>query len=543
MKNVNVLIKKIIILLFWVYIFTLLTFNGARYLDHDFGWHLRVGEDIAKTGNVPNIEYYDYTLEGQSWVDHEWLLNYLTFLIFDNFGYFFLILVFSIIAFLPFYILYLFILNKYKEYFKNNFFLQILLLIFIALGVYASLPHLGVRMQEVTLLNIVILFVVIEEYIKKKNIKILFFLPFLFLFWASAHAGFLIGLFLLGAWVSVKYFEIVCSRFSFFNFVDYSEKLGNKNLMLFSIFSFLSFLATLLTPYGTKLYSFLTSYSNDFYLTNISEWLPFYYFPFLYNQLLYAALSLAVVFLFLFFSLRKNRFVIKDEYKINIWHLFLFILFLYLAAKSRRHFPLFFVSSLPFVFLFYIKLFAESFLEFKKMVNFKIVSLFVVSVLLVMIANNVNKIAFVKTPFESFCESFPCGSVSYLNEHEDLQSKRVFNDYGWGGFLIWELPQMKLFIDGRLPQFEYNGHSMLEEYKDFFNEDCLEEKLLSHKIEVVLLKTESKKIKLNWLDKYIIGLSEKDFSVDRNYLKDYLETSSSWIKEYGDAVSSIYVKM
>ncbi|PIU69144.1 hypothetical protein COS81_01205 [candidate division WWE3 bacterium CG06_land_8_20_14_3_00_42_16] len=30
-------------------------------------------------------------------------------------------------------------------------------------------------------------------------------------------------------------------------------------------------------------------------------------------------------------------------------------------------------------------------------------------------------------------------------------SGNIFNRYEWGGFLIWQLPQDKVFVDGRMP--------------------------------------------------------------------------------------------
>ena len=34
---------------------------------------------------------------------------------------------------------------------------------------------------------------------------------------------------------------------------------------------------------------------------------------------------------------------------------------------------------------------------------------------------------------------------------------RVFNDYLWGGYLIWNVRDMPVFVDSRVDIFEYNG--------------------------------------------------------------------------------------
>ena len=46
----------------------------------------------------------------------------------------------------------------------------------------------------------------------------------------------------------------------------------------------------------------------------------------------------------------------------------------------------------------------------------------------------------------------------------------MFNDYGYGGYLIWQLgPQHKVFIDGRADLYEYSG--VLQDYMKIVNLD------------------------------------------------------------------------
>ncbi len=50
---------------------------------------------------------------------------------------------------------------------------------------------------------------------------------------------------------------------------------------------------------------------------------------------------------------------------------------------------------------------------------------------------------------------FPVGAVSFLKLHP--QKGNIFNQYEWGGFLEWSLPQVQTFIDSRTDIFEYKG--------------------------------------------------------------------------------------
>ena len=46
---------------------------------NDTFWHLRAGEDIWRTGQVPRIDLYSHTFAGAPWPDHEWLSQALMF--------------------------------------------------------------------------------------------------------------------------------------------------------------------------------------------------------------------------------------------------------------------------------------------------------------------------------------------------------------------------------------------------------------------------------------------------------------------------------
>ncbi|PLX20303.1 hypothetical protein C0584_06180 [Candidatus Parcubacteria bacterium] len=539
----NKKIKKSFLVVYWVFILFVLLNNGLSYLDPDLGWHLRVGEEMVETKNVPKIEHYDHTLEGVSWVDHEWGINIVSYLVYDKWGYSALNHVFALLALFAFYLLYRFVLNKFKTELESNFLLKIVLLSLIMLGVFASLPHLGVRMQEITILNSIILLIILDRYSVEKSFGALIFLPFLFVFWANVHAGFMIGLVLLIFFIFVKTLEMISYKFYKLSFLDYKNLLSSQQIFIFSIFSILSFFATLIGPYGIGLYDFLKTYSNDFYLQNIKEWLPFYRYPIKYKQLFYAAVSSSVVVLFflsVFSSYRKKQ---KANIKIEAWQIFIFVLFLYLSLKSKRHFPLFFVFSLPLIFFLHLKFLKEGLAVFRQKVNLKISAFFVIAVVTLLVVNQAIKFRFIEDPFRYYCNSYPCGAKEYLADNPELQNKKIYNNYNWGGYFIWTLPDMKLFIDGRLPQYNYDGRSLLEEYRDFLIETKVDEMLSKHEINLIILKTSEAKVNFNWFEKYFLMMNEEKENNITNHLKEHVQESEDWEEIYSDQVASIYAKI
>lgn len=47
---------------------------------------------------------------------------------------------------------------------------------------------------------------------------------------------------------------------------------------------------------------------------------------------------------------------------------------------------------------------------------------------------------------------YPCEAVDFLKKQP--QKGNIFNRYEWGGFLIWQLPESKIFVDGRMPAWQ-----------------------------------------------------------------------------------------
>lgn len=523
-------------LIFYSIIFATLLNQSFNHLDPDLGWHLKVGEAIVKEKSVPHFEYYNYTLEGKTWVDHEWLINAASYLLYAKFSYGALTIFFSLLV-----IAALLIQRKFITRFispnKSNYYL-LMLLQFI--GLIASLPHFGVRMQIISFLNLQILLFMLAEYSVTKKLKNVFYLLPLFYLWSCLHAGFLIGIAVAGFYITVKTTELLIKKYLKLNWLDFSEVLSIKEITKFFSVFLVSVASTVFTPYGWHLYGFLKTYTNTFYTKIITEWMPFYYLPIQYKQLLYAALvvSSLSLLLIMFFSQSKEK-----PYRINLWHFSLTMIFLILAAKSKRHFPLFFLTSLPLT----ISIFYHYFSLPKKINNIIFQNPFsrfflAISLILVLISFSW-QINFTRDPFQSNlnCRENPCQAISFLKNQPELADKKIFNNYGWGGYMVWEWPNKKLFIDGRLPQYAFNEHTLLEEYLDFFNEEKVEKKLYEHGIEMVLLLL-NKDIKFNWFEKTILKLEEEKFNSQKIALQEYLKNSPEWNLIYSDKLSNVFLK-
>ncbi len=519
---------------FYFFIFTLLLRGSFGYLDPDLGWHLKVGEEISRTWSVPEVNHYNYTFTGR-WVDHEWLSNLASYEIFSHQGYIALSVLFALLIVSVLIMLNVWVRRAYPA--TSPFFI----IIFQLFGVVASSPHFGVRMQESGLLFLTLILMIIYHYNKHKDWKwLLALIPIMYL-WACLHGSFLIGFAVFFAWIGIKIAEKLISRYWSKDWLDFSSSLKWREIAAFSSAALLSFAVTLLTPYGLKLYSFLNGYKDNFYVSHIQEWRSQFIYPFQYQQLLYLALVLLAIIFYVYYSRGHKRF-----WRLDLWTLFLFVFFVFLSFKSHRHFPLMFVGTFVPLTGIFSALFRtddkekapESPWALKDWLKWYLLLCLFLSSLLQLVSTN-----FTANPFSSFRRDYPVGAVEYLQAHPQYDEMRLFNDYGWGGHLIWSLPERRLFIDGRLPQVEYQGQTFLEEYFDFFKKDAVcSKKLADYEIGLVLMPLQDKEIRAKRWEQIFFGLGGENLA-GHNYLRDYLVNSRDWQPAYYDGTAIIYKKI
>jgi hypothetical protein len=532
--------------LFYILVFALFLKHSYAYLDPDLGWHLKTGQEISATGQVPHLNQVDYTLAGESWVDHEWLTNTAVYWVFTNWGYLAVNLIF---AFLP--LLTLILLNRFiiKEYTKEKTNIWLFVLIELG-GIIALMPHFGVRMQEITFLCVLLLSLILYYYNKNKHWKLLLWLLPLFYFWANTHGGFLIGWIILFLFGLAKITEYLINRFWSWKFMDFRDVLTLAQIKNYTLISLAALATTFLTPYGWKLYEFFQTYTNTFYFNYILEWLPQWSYPYVYWQCAYICLIISSLVISLVYTFKKN-----PTQKINLWQIGSIVGFIILAIKSRRHFPLLFIMATPWILNFiteFLGIRAVQFQYFQNKAANILINVFLVLCFAIIPLNILLTTNFVKDPFNSFCENkyttteksflFPCRATKTIQSNPAYRDLKLFNNFGWGGFLIWTWPEKQLFIDGRLPQANYAGRSLLEEYWDFFRENQSETYLDKHQIKLVLLYRDNRPVKLNWLEKNFLFMNEADFNNKKNLLQEYLSRSLNWKLVYTDNIAQIYIR-
>lgn len=379
----------------------------TKVYDPDFGWHLQAGNYIRARG-IPETDLFSYVAGNFRWINHEWLGDVILSRIYTSVGYGWLAAFYAAMWTAA-----LFIVKAHQR------------LIFGIITAVAMLPYAGVRATTWTVLCLAILLAVLNS--KKKNLRYL--LPGLFLIWANLHGGFFIGLGVLAFYIL-------------------KEKQFNWLYILLACV-----LVTFANPYGADLYDEVFRTALDGSLRwQIAEWFP--------------AKFLLLVMPFIFSVIWAAGFVIKNH-KSKFRMLFSLSPIFFLASlSSNRNFPLFALVAAPELNGYYrhIKKILPKNLDWFR----KTILLALPALVLLITAWSLYLVGVRLQRGQVREAPYPLQAVSYLQAHPCAGN--IFNSYNYGGYLIWKLPGVPLYIDGRMPSWrDEDGKKYFDRYRDIEN--------------------------------------------------------------------------
>lgn len=397
----------------------------------DLGWHLRNGELIIRTKSIIQKDPFSHTLPKFNFVNHSWLTDVLLSLIHSRFGLLgmavFSSFLLSLTLLIPFIV------------FKTSIFLSLFLSSVFCLLLRED--YRGFQAQFLTLFFLSLLFAVWQKSLKKK--KRLLGLPFVFLLWTNFHGGAPIGLFVLFVLVGGKLFCLPeskalktprrCPERSQIQNCIWAESNG---LLQGGGIPLLSFLATLFNPAGIKYWqNFYIHLTDNVQKEYIVEWGNLSL-----NNLTGAVFLLASLITFFGWLSRFSK---------NSANFFLSIFFIFSAFFVRRNLPLF---ALFFVFSAFELWRSLSIKVFFHPTAKKILPFLVLLPTLIFTFPKIKREVKISSDLIQYCSCVPtfcpAEATQFLSRTE-LKGK-MFNLYSWGGFLIWQAPKHKVFVDGRM---------------------------------------------------------------------------------------------
>ncbi|MBI2007455.1 MAG: hypothetical protein HYS83_02040 [Candidatus Blackburnbacteria bacterium] len=375
-------------------------------IDTDLGWHLRYGKYFFNTGAWLRENEFTYFLADYRWINPFVLYEIMVASIYKLGGLAGLSLAFALLMASTF-------------WFYNRMNPKLPLINLLAfLGAAALGWHvfaLGMRAQVFSFFGVVVLLFILQKSVKYPKVIIL--LPVLFLLWANTHGGFALGLmlFLLAA----------------------LDKVFKKNwefAFFFGLAAAISGLAALINPYGIDIYKEALRHAQYPLDKLIAEWVP----PSLESKVFIVITALIVVLL-----------VINSSNKRKFFWISVSVLFAILTFKARRFMPYFGLT----LALGIITSYEHWLLKAEQKVQKYAVPLLGTGSLILFL-RIVPHTLDVDTDWKKYCTANqvkqPCRAVEFIRANP-IPGKNVFSAYEWGGFLEWQLPQYKYFVDGRMP--------------------------------------------------------------------------------------------
>lgn len=432
-------------------------------VDPDFGWHLRTGLDLLENNwQLPATDPYSHTVPEWRWVEHAWLSDVVVGAIYQAwtpYGLLAVMLLYGAISAWTF----LWVAETARSGRSARF-------VAVAAALWVVLPFIGVRTQMLSLLGLGAVWWIWARF-RAGRFRTLWACPGVFLLWANLHGGFTAGLLLLGLVLGVSaglrlIGDSGTSRLAGLRARLRAEALPWASIRHLALVAVVCAGVTLLNPYGWRLHGeIIESLTDQFMLETLHEWQAVSpdtragrYF------LLYAG-ALAIAAGWLYRRVEPVRWVVLGAFGI-------------LALRHLRNIPLFVLLSVPLwaelleaclqKALALAPMGREAVKRWQLAVTFAL-GFFAV----VMGSDHLKNVATAGlSPVHYYQASdYPIEAIMWIREHPEQAGARMYNDYGYGGFLLWWLPEKKIFIDGRMPTWREGDRWIFYDYVALTNWD------------------------------------------------------------------------
>ena len=450
--------------------------------DYDLGWHLRYGQYFWQNGKFLWTNTFAYTMPLFKWINHSYLYDPFVYTFFKAFGFFGISLLGAGFIYLTMTILFKAVHALPVEKVLASFLL-------FYFGVDSLLESLRSRYPSFVLMAI--LYLILSKY--KKNEKVIYFLPLLFLIWVNVHGTFSVGLLFLGAFCIMQ----------IINFFNNSKKLSS--LLKLGLVGIASIAVTYFNPFHFDSILQALEHATSPYLTYINE----YSHLEIASEHGIAMLFYLVIILVALFIRKKREFYLEA---------IALIPFVYLAFGAIRNIAIFMIFSIPLIIKLLHPLMEKVSLSktFKTIFPLGLVAIFT-ALLLRFFGFNLYSYS-----WNSYCYFSSGCSVRAM---EYLKANRLegngFTYYDWGGFLEWQAPEIKTFIDGRMHLWHDQEHYIIRDYFDVLRVEGNWEKIF-------------KDYNFTWV---LVPPKAKIVEKLNGWVQD-----GTWEKVYEDARSLIYVR-
>lgn len=411
----------------------ILTAFQKQHWDTDILWALKSGQWIADNLKVPATDPFSYTFGGQPWVDFTWGFQVLVHFFYTFLGQWTgLFILQTVIVSLTFVFLYVNL-----RLITGRQWLAIAILFIVFAGAHSRLfirPHLF----EYFFVSLSLMLFTLHE--KKGRRLFLYMLLPVQVLWVNIHSSAILGIFIALAYFGGQVIDDFRQGGCGFR-MNLSVRVKRYLLAAIALP-----VVSLLNPYGLKLVIFPfvhNSPDNADAIRHIVEWsrphfkeIFFYFFPLPLDNFAFALIILCLV---IFLALNIRRIKARGP--------MLLAGAIYMAVSHVRWVPLFFFFGAPVLAVNIASLFDSK--QRDPLALRWGATLLGVFFAAVMLWDFLGPVRAVNRGLGLRHGLYPSGTVDFMKKEKITGN--IFNDYVFGGYLIFSYPEVKVFIDGRTP--------------------------------------------------------------------------------------------
>jgi hypothetical protein len=418
-------------------------------VEPDFGWHLRAGLDfLDRGGRLPAHDPYSHTMPDWQWVEHAWLTDAAIALVYRGLGWagaLGVMVCFAAVAVAAF------LTGAARAQVSRT-----ARLMAVVASLWVALPFLGARTQLVSLAGVALVLWLYHRIAQGRTLFIWLYPPVFFL-WANLHGGFTAGLAVLGVIVAVA----AVIRFAGMTWpimLRFHEPLpAGKELVSLGVSFVLSCAVTLVNPYGWRLYREIYDSLNDrFMLEQLREWQPISFEGWAGTAFLLYLAAVAGSVILWYRQIQPIRWALLTvSLAWSFWH--------------WRNVTIFLVIAVPLV----AELFQAGGVSVARLIVprqratiIAAVTLLTGLLLISLDGHHLERLLAAGTEPEKFFRQteYPIEAIAWVKANRHEVGRRLYNDYGYGGFLLWWMPEEKIFIDGRMPAWRIGDRRIFYDY-------------------------------------------------------------------------------
>lgn len=418
----------------------------------DFGWHLRAGLDlVAQGGRLPTLDPYSHTMPDWPWVEHAWLTDGLIGWLYGaagSGGALAVIVLFAAVTAGAWWLAALTSGATSTARFGA-----------MVVSLWVALPFLGARTQLITVFGTALLVWMLRR-VGQEDRRVVWYLPPLFLLWANLHGGFTAGWLFLALVVGMSWlvpaltrrWPLLIDRGG--EFVVPPTERGPLTAA-----TGVGAAATLINPYGWNLHrEIVDSLSDRFMIETLQEWHS-------------VSLETLAGKLFAGYLAALGLAILLWYRRVEPVRWTVLAVFLALACRHLRNIPLFLILSLPLA----AQLMEQAMVAASRTAVARLArpawwrgggALVLGVCLLALGPNHPQRVWRSGVDPAGYFRgtSYPIEAVEWIRVHRDRVGRRLYHDYGHGGFLLWWLPGEKVFIDGRMPAWRIGDRDIFRDY-------------------------------------------------------------------------------